>query len=329
MFVRALNQSSSQPREVTLASIKGIEAEAAGTKILTQDGAGFYAPHPPQMVRKALTLYAALLSGREEMHTPFPSFQLSNVVQEPQSISGVCLDLTKEQIEIEEETAAVDAQGNIQLDATHASVRTLSYDKDAAQKKAEAEALKTPRIGQTIDGKGVYIGQWQPKDRKGKSLGKSFAVYAAPEDLTDASGQKLVATFQDSAKRMTGLRNWHGHDGADVANDMALYRGLADGSAIGRWFIPTRELLVGTDLDGNKVQNDNLAAHKDKLGEITTSREGCGSYDYPNYYWSLSGHRDSSYGVWCARLADGVGAWDFKDVIRQSCRPCRVEVLTI
>ncbi len=194
---------------------------------------------------------------------------------------------------------------------------------------AQTETLKVPQIGQTIAGKGVYIGQWQPKDRRGRSLGKTFAVYAAPEDLTDASGQKLVATFQDSAKRMTGLRNWHGHDGAGVANDTQLYRGLADGSAIGKWFIPTRDLLVGTDLDGNKVQNDNLVAHKDKLGEITTSREGCGSYDYPNYYWSLSGHRDSSYGVWCARLADGVGAWDFKDVIRQSCRPCRVEVLTI
>jgi hypothetical protein len=151
----------------------------------------------------------------------------------------------------------------------------------------------------------------------------------SPEDLTDASGQKLVATFQDSAKRMTGLRSWHGHDGGDFANDAALYRGLADGSAIGKWFIPTRDLLVGTDLDGNTVQNDNLVAHKDKLGEITTSRERCGSYEYPNYYWTLSVHRDNSILVWCARLADGGGVWYGRDDVRQSCRPVRVEVLTI
>jgi hypothetical protein len=189
--------------------------------------------------------------------------------------------------------------------------------------------VKVPQIGQTIAGKGIYMGVWQPKDRRGNSLNRKFAVYAAPEDLTDASGQKLVATFKDTGKRMTALRNWHGHDGGDFANDTALYRGLADGSAIGKWFIPTRDLLTGTDLDGNKVQNDYLVAHKDKLGEITTSREGCGSYDYPNYYWTLSEHRDVSYGVWCARLADGGVDWGYKVSLRQSCRPCRVEALTI
>jgi hypothetical protein len=329
MFVRALNRSSSQPREVTLASIKGIEAEAAGTTILTQDGARFYyAPHPPDMVRKALTLYTALLGGREEAQVPLPSFSpLSNLPQ-PQGLAVLHLDLTKERIEIVEEIASVDADGNINLDSTESTVRILSYAKTTAQQQA-VESLKNPQIGQAIAGKDVYIGQWQPNDRKGKSLGKTFAVYAAPEDLTDGSGRKLVATFQDTAKRMTALRNWHGADGGSFANDAALYTALKDGSAIGKWFIPTRDLLTGTDLDGNKVQNDYLVAHKDKLGEITTSREGCGSYDYPNYYWTLSEHRVNSYNVWCARLADGDDVWDIKDNNRQSCRPCRVEALTI
>jgi hypothetical protein len=328
MFVRVLNRSSSQPRELTLASIKAVEADAVGAAILTQDGAGFYAPHPAEIVRKALTLYTALLGGREEAQVPLPSFSpLSNLPQ-PQGLAALHLDLTKERIEIVEEIAPVDADGNITLDAGQATVRTLSYSKTAAQQQA-AEAPKNPQIGQTVEGKGIYMGVWEPKDREGKSLGKTFAVYAAPVDLTDASGRKLVATFKDTAKRMTALRNWHGHDGGDFANDAALYRGLADGTGIGKWFIPTRDLLTGTDLDGNKVQNDNLVAHKDKLGEITTSREGCGYYDYPNYYWTLSEPRDNSYYVWCARLADGGGGWGIKDNGRQSCRPCRVEALTI
>jgi hypothetical protein len=313
---------------VTLASIKGVEADAAGTAILTQDGAGFYAPHPPCMVRKALTIYAGMLSGREEAQVPLLSLSpLSNLPQ-PQGLAALHLDLTKERIEIVEEIAPDDPDGNINLDATQDNVRTLSYAKTAAQQQA-VESLKNQQIGQTIDGKGIYMGVWEPKDRAGNSLNRKFAVYAAPEDLTDASGEKALLTFKDTAKRLTSLRNWHGADGGSFANDAALYTALKDGSAIGKWFIPTRDLLTGTDLDGNKVQNDYLVAHKDKLGEITTSREGCGSYDYPNYYWTLSEHRDTSDGVWCARLADGGGGWGTKDFARQSCRPCRVEALTI
>ena len=40
--------------------------------------------------------------------------------------------------------------------------------------------------------------------------------------LIHISGQKLVATFQDSAKRMTGLRNWHGHDGEMCIRDRRM-----------------------------------------------------------------------------------------------------------
>jgi len=192
-----------------------------------------------------------------------------------------------------------------------------------------SDTVKVPQIGQTVAGKGIYMGVWEPKDRGGNSLTKKFAVYAAPEDLTDESGRKLVATFQDTARRITALRNWHGHDGGDFADDAALYRGLADGSAAGKWFIPTRDLMAGTDLDGNTVQNDNLVAHKDKLGEIITSREGCDTRDYPNYYWTLAEHRDISTHVWCARLADGVGGWGNRGYGRMSYRPLRVEALSI
>jgi len=202
---------------------------------------------------------------------------------------------------------------------------TVKVPQTETVKLPQTETLKVLQIGQTIEGKGLYMGVWEPKDRAGNSLNRKFTVYAAPEDLTDESGQKLVATFQDTAKRMTGLRNWHGHDGAGVVNDTQLYRGLADGFAIGKWFIPTRDLLLGTDIDGNKVQNENLAAYNERLGEITMSRRyGCSSYDYPNYYLSLS------------ELADGDANWNpkdhnwlYKDSHCMSCRPCRVEALTI
>jgi hypothetical protein len=173
------------------------------------------------------------------------------------------------------------------------------------------------------------MGVWKPKDRGGKSLGKAFNVFAAPEDLTDESGKKLVATFKDTAQRMTALRNWHGHDGGDFADDTALYWGLSDGSAIGKWFIPTRDLLIGTDVDGNKVQAENLYAGKDKgafNGTFTTSGDG-GGRDCPVWYWSCTEPRASRSYVWGARFSDGDDAWYHLDLSRLSCRPCRVEAV--
>jgi hypothetical protein len=200
-----------------------------------------------------------------------------------------------------------------------------------SRQKFEQEALKNPTVGQTIPGKGIYLGVWQPKDRDGTSLGKAFNVYAAPEDLTDKSGKRTLLTFKKTAKRITALRNWHGHDGGNYENDTALYTALANGSYKGEWFIPTRDLLLGSDIDGNKVQSDNLYASKDKRDfKGTFIITGTGSHgNYPEYYWSLAEHRDFSYFVWCARLADGGGGWSNKDLSRQSCRPVRVEALAI
>ena len=228
---------------------------------------------------------------------------------------------------------------------TQLEQESKSLEEQASQKRQQAAAIRvqlatlagtqsqsvkaTPQIGEKIEGKGIYLGVYAPKNRNGKSLGKTFAVYAATEDLTDESGAKLVATFRDHAKRMTALKGWHGHDGFDSTNDAEIIQGLADGSAVGKWIIPTQELLTGTDRNGDKVQDDNLIAHKDKLGQITTSRKGCGDYEYPNYYISSTEHRDNSYYVWCARPADGDGDYFTKDNHRMSCRPVRLEALNI
>ena len=306
MFVRALNRSTSQPRELAFASIKGVEADAAGAAILTQDGAGFYAPHPADMVRKALTLYAAFLNGREDVQVSFPSLSALTNLRE-QTVSAFHLDLTKDQIGIIEEIAPVDADGNITLDAPQEIVRTLSYTKTAAQQAGEP--LKNPQIGQTIEGKGIYLGVWEPKDREGRSLNRKFAVYAAPEDLKKTSGGNLLKNFRDMAQEVASLKNWHGADGGSFANDAALYTALKDGTGVGKWFIPPRDLLIGTDLNGVKVRDDTLYAHRntgDFNNSFTTMDNGSdGNSGYAVWYWSCTEHRASSYVVWCARLADG------------------------
>ncbi len=46
---------------------------------------------------------------------------------------------------------------------------------------------------------GIPIGTWAPRDRDGKSLGKIFNVFAAPQDLTDEAGaEKVLMTFDDA-----------------------------------------------------------------------------------------------------------------------------------
>jgi hypothetical protein len=337
IFVRAFSQAFHDPVERNLSLIdKVVPYGSDASEIRAESGQSTYSQHPPEAVSKALRVYgvyAGLLSGREEAAIRFPSFPSLNSARAPEGIGSFRLDLTKEQIEITEETTPVDAEGNIQLDATQTRVRTLSYNGDreraAARKQAEAEALKQAQIGQTIAGKGVYLGGWKPRDRDGNSLGKAFNVFAAPEDLTDESGKKLVATFKKAAERITALRNWHGHDGGDFANDTALYQGLADGSAIGKWFIPTRDLLVGTDLNGSKVRADNLYANKDKgdlKGTFTTAGYG-GNREYPVWYWSCTENLVYQSCIWNCRFSVGDGDCGPIDTTRLSCRPCRVEAL--
>jgi hypothetical protein len=317
MFVKAFSQAFEGPVEVDLYSSTIVPYRPNASEIQAEGGQrSYYSQHPPEIVRKALKLYAGFLSGREETQIHFPGSPLSNVVPEPQSVSGVCLDLTKENIEITEEMAPVDAEGNIQLDAPQTRVRTLSYDKEVARKRAEAEAPKAPHIGQTIAGKGVFAGVWEPKDRDGKSLGKRFNVFATPQDLTDSSGKKILMQFKEAVERMTALSNWHDHDGVNFANDTAVYTALKNGSYNGEWFIPTRDLL-----------SDNLYSNKDQgdlKGSFATNGSGLAVW-----YWSCTEPRDHPSIAWNVRFSDGDGVWGYKDGTRLSCRPCRVEALVI
>ena len=207
---------------------------------------------------------------------------------------------------------------------------TIAAEKEAL-KKAEAEVLANAQIGQMIAGHGVFIGVWTPKDRAGNSLGKTFNVFAAPQDLTNTSGQKVVLRYVDAVKRIAGLRGWNGFDGTHYATDKELYKALKDGSYNGGWIIPTRELLVGTNLltgtdpGGNQTQPDNLYTHKEKgvlksTFTIATSKSAC-----PDWYWSSTEHRNEPTFVCVVRFLDGDAVWYLKNDVGSSCRPVRLE----
>jgi hypothetical protein len=192
--------------------------------------------------------------------------------------------------------------------------------------KRQDTALKNPEPGR-LTPQGVYLAQYTPKDRAGKSLGKVFNVFAAPQDLPD------TMKYVDAVKHIAKLKDWNGFDGTNYATDKEIYAALKDGSYNGGWIIPPRELLVGTEPDGESgvrkgkvIQPDNLFDHQNKgafKGTFKTAAARDGS-DFPDWYWSSTERRDDPSDVWDVRFSDGNEDWNHKGHSRLSCRPVRL-----
>ncbi len=142
-----------------------------------------------------------------------------------------------------------------------------------------------PQIGQTVGDKGVFIGTWEPRDKKGKSLGKVFNVYAAPEDLKDDDDEKLMLTFNDAAKRVASLKDFHGHDGGDYASDDALLKALRKDTYNGEWFIPPLEIMATKDPAGefNKLGILTVARN---TGDLADTFEKVAGVPTSQMYWT-------------------------------------------
>ncbi len=93
--------------------------------------------------------------------------------------------------------------------------------KAAAVKAAEEERRRNPELGDFISGEGVYMGTYIPTDSTGTPLGKTFSVYAAPEDLPDRQ-YRSVATYIRTVEHVAALQDWHGHNGIHCASALAL-----------------------------------------------------------------------------------------------------------
>ena len=176
-----------------------------------------------------------------------------------------------------------------------------------------------PQIGQLVEGQGIFIGTWTPKDAQGNSLSKTFNIFAAPQDLPGTN------RYLEVVEHIAGLENWHGHDGADCQTDDELCEALQDGSYTGGWVIPPRELLTGNDAKGNLVQADNLYAHKDK-GALrgTFSNVIMNHSDYSDWYWSSTAHSVLPRFMNDARFSDGVEGWSHVGIRGLRCRPVRL-----
>jgi hypothetical protein len=217
-----------------------------------------------------------------------------------------------------------------QKDAPVAS--SILYPVTAAIKKAEEEIVaalskdgdSSALIGRQIEGRGVFIGTWQPE-----GLSQKFNIFAAPEDLTNENGEKELYTYKDAVTRIAELKDWHGFDGTNYADDSELYRALKNRNYNSGWFIPPSELLTGKLLDGETIQPDNLYDYREKgslSGSFCTGAAKAYSADSGvEAYWSST--EDVGTYAWWADFLNGRRGWGRKEGSQLSCRPVRLEAV--
>lgn len=174
-------------------------------------------------------------------------------------------------------------------------------------RRKQSQACPIPQKGQWVQGKGIYVGVWAPVDFRGKSLGKVFDLYAAPEDLKSDDGSNLLLPFNKAVKHVASLRNWNGHDGGKFKNEQAVIKAAQDDpEALKHWFIPSLEIINGIDLKPGKMRDYNtLLAIRDKMPCESSRFVSNGNSSYSNkllhndaWYWSCTenlGDRSLTY----------------------------------
>ncbi len=70
--------------------------------------------------------------------------------------------------------------------------------------------------GDLVEGEGVYVGQWKLLDRC------IFNIYAAPDYLRDAQGERAVFTYKEAVKTIKEMKDWCGYNGAFYSGDTTL-----------------------------------------------------------------------------------------------------------
>ncbi|MFY9287591.1 MAG: hypothetical protein WAO98_03720 [Alphaproteobacteria bacterium] len=198
-----------------------------------------------------------------------------------------------------------------------------------------------PEIGTFILGKGIYFGNWEPVQHcwivnpslsdedftvtTRRKLGKRYQLFAAPEDLKEIDGTRVIASFERAAEEVAGLKDWHGYDGSPFNNYDALYQALETDRYQGGWFIPPLQLLMNVSryraFAGDNDTGHNLFDYRNAdafKGTFATHR---GGHLLQEEYWSSTRIGGQMYGNF-----DNGTVSDLPGGLR-SCRPCRVEFI--
>ncbi len=194
----------------------------------------------------------------------------------------------------------------------------------AEERRIAEEKENNPEPGDKMKDGTIYLGKYTPINREGVNLGKTFNVFAAPQDLPERM------TYVDTVAYIAALKNWNGYDGTDYATDKEIYAAINADSYAGGWIIPTRDILRGKNVNAVNTTPDNLYAHQSKgafQGTFKTAVSSHGSSRL-GFYWSSTELRNSPFYVCGVGLSDGYqdGALKHRDLF--NCRPVRLVQIT-
>jgi hypothetical protein len=181
--------------------------------------------------------------------------------------------------------------------------------------------------GQRIPKKGVYLGVWSPTDHSNRSIGKTFALYAAPHDLgldEDGVGKKMTGSFDQFLDAVSEIRNLMGFKGEVYESDRELHRALRNGSYKGGWFIPTKEILVGRQ-DNDSDEECSLSRHH-RSGVLAKTFFVSIKSPKERYYLSCTEHQQEDH-IIGANLSNGSLIFDLRGRPGFSMRLVRAEIL--
>jgi len=199
-----------------------------------------------------------------------------------------------------------------------------AYDIEAAIIAEERQRIANAKPGDYLEGHGIFLCVWEPKDRDGNSLSQKFNVFAAPEDLQE-HGERSLHGYDITVRILAKTKNFYGFDGAAYENDIEIYAALRDGSYKGEWIIPPRELLTGTAADGSPGIRESVITHMDNL--YSSQQKGSFKDTFTERgarYCSSTEHRTRS-GIWTIWFSNAYEAPMGKNEATYCCRPVRLE----
>lgn len=161
--------------------------------------------------------------------------------------------------------------------------------------------------GIDTSGGDIFIGVWTPKNYKGKTIGKSFNLFAQPKDI-------LVGKFVRLMARVGAMPNGFNHKVAGKAPDVALYDALRTGTYMGEYFIPTKDIL------------DMLCRDKD-VGKLSGTFAMERRSGFADWYWSCTPDRGRNTHMWSRKFSNGDIDWSDEDGCSLSGRLVRAELI--
>ena len=159
------------------------------------------------------------------------------------------------------------------------------------------------KIGQLIEGKGVYIGRWEtPVGPYSNEEPCAVSLFTTPNDLKDSSKRKLWRNLEGAELEVNEIKGLLGHDGECIKGDDRLKNALKEGTYKGGWTLPTsdmweknihpnisKERLARTFVRAShRVYGGSAPVDFHKLGWITATIGGLGftsALYYPHDWW--------------------------------------------